>query len=417
MRLFIFLFLVLTILSCKTKSVSLKSLDEVKKFAFQEEDLKPYRTLRCNQPEFFIPDTNYPNLHPMRKLKVVFHIMNSSTRKYNYEGQQAIDYFSRMLEDANGRLGRNEKLNLPEGNDYPVYDPGYRYSLYKDPLNPEDNGFHFHYDDELYYFINKGANRNNFKREVIREYAIKPDSLINIFIMPHHPDSIASPTYPGYGSGIALGTSLKMAGIFESGAGPHAFSSILNHEVGHILGLTHSWLKNDGCLDTPQHPNCYGPSKDPPCDGAISNNMMDYNFAQIALSPCQIGKIHKNFARLRSKQRKLIDPTWCEYKEELSVSITDSVAWKGGRDLEGDLIIEKGAVLSIHCRVSMPPDSKIIVKPGGSLILDGAELHNACQLDWNGIEVQQKKELSGKIIIRNDIEIRDLARNDEQVKS
>jgi hypothetical protein len=408
MRLALFIIFVLTIVSCKKKSILLTTNDSIIASAIQQDPERVSGVFNCNKPEDYAPDPAYPTLHSKRLIKMVFHIMNATSRKYNYEGEKAITYFTSLLDEANNRLGRNEKLNLPVGNDYPVLDPGYRYELYKDPNVPKDDGFYFHYDDELYYFINKGVNKNNYKKDVIRKYAFKEDSIINVFVMPHHPDSIASPTYPGYGSGIALGTSLKISGIFESGAGPHAFSSMFNHEVGHILGLQHAWLKYDGCDDTPVHANCYGQTGVPPCDGVISNNMMDYNFAEIALSPCQIGKIHKNISRLTSKQRKLVQPSWCLYKKEMSVEISESLIWNSARDVEGDIIIKKGGSLTLKCRLSMPKASRIIVEPGGTLIINAAEIHNSCGDSWKGIELQTKMKNSGSIIIMGKPVIRDL---------
>lgn len=47
---------------------------------------------------------------------------------------------------------------------------------------------------------------------------------------------IQKPTGP-WAEGIALGNALKMTGILESKEGPESFDGLLNHEVGHILGL------------------------------------------------------------------------------------------------------------------------------------------------------------------------------------
>ena len=46
------------------------------------------------------------------------------------------------------------------------------------------------------------------------------------------------------------------------------------------------------------------------------------------------------------------------------------------KDLEGDLIINNGAELTIQCEVSLPKGAKIIVKPRGKLVLDGAHITN-----------------------------------------
>ncbi|MDV7393738.1 M43 family zinc metalloprotease, partial [Arthrospira platensis SPKY1] len=116
--------------------------------------------------------------------------------------------------------------------------------------------------------------------------------MLNIFLMPHHPDSVASPTYKPHFGGIALRNAVKVTGWYENGVSEWSVRYVLNHEIGHILSLMHTWAYNDGCDDTPHHPKCWNFTDEPPCDSLVSNNVMDYNAYQSAWSPCQIGKIH-----------------------------------------------------------------------------------------------------------------------------
>lgn len=77
----------------------------------------------------------------------------------------------------------------------------------------------------------------------------------------------------------------------------------LNHEIAHLLKVRHSWIPNDGCGDTPPNPNCWEfgasdttcPASAPNCCSDwsyLSNNLMDYNSYQPALTPCQIDRMH-----------------------------------------------------------------------------------------------------------------------------
>lgn len=350
----------------------------------------------CKEPLSYVPDEKYPLHSLFYQVNINFHFVDGLKGKNNFDLTDGIQYFKYMINNANDRLQENFKMNLPLGNTTKNIPPLYKYVIKPSPKIKNDNGFYHHRDKDpnVAFFLNKGDGQNNYSDEVFK-YAVEKDSILNIFVMSYPPDIMSNRSNEYYGAGIALGSCIKVGGIFQKGGPDWAYATLINHEIGHAFNLYHAW-QEDGCGDTPNHRNCYGDGI-PPCTGLASNNMMDYNNSQMAITPCQIGTMRMAMADNNSFQRKLLVPTWCNLDTSKTIYISDDVTWQGARDIEGDLIIKSGGKLHICCRLSMPQYGKITVEPGGKLILDNIILHNSCGKEWLGIEVLKKGRISGKV--------------------
>jgi hypothetical protein len=238
------------------------------------------------------------------------HPVNPNTATTGY------DYAQSLIYACNGHMDQSPVLNLAPGSSLTPIPKRIRWVL---------DGVYF--DRSTFY--RDGAAANGSPSHDYAPLCIRADSVINIFLV----EEINSP-YNTNGQLMAL---RGLRGYVFSGnqancntnaapnqmwavvaspwtnyiignMAPWQIASTVNHELCHLLGLNHphqssaySWGE---CADAPQHPNfpnivqCWNlndPSG-PYCNAQslVSNNLMDYNAFQSALSPCQIDIMQGN---------------------------------------------------------------------------------------------------------------------------
>lgn len=371
----------------------------------------------CNQWSSYTPDSLHPEFTPMRYVRINVHVMQDANGENNFQGAAGRKWIKEVIAYANDRLEHNTKMNLPHGNNTPVLPLPFRFVLTGDPKNPKDDGIYFHRDDSLFCMNKKahGKQLNSvYDSRQYQVYGVQKDTVINIFFIEHCPDSAKSPTYKASNDGIGTGNWAKLVGSYylwkrfrinEKGDtvrfAPWDAASLLVHELGHCLGLQHTWNQDDGCDDTPKNPGCWNVNEPPGCQD-VSNNVMDYNASKSAFSPCQISKICQRFYDNQGTRKYLV-PQWCSYDSSKPITIHsgETIEWNSSMDVYGDLIVENNATLTVHCTLSIPPGGKIILYPKATLILDGCVVTSRCSNSFEGIEMMIKKKWKPTIHLKN----------------
>lgn len=398
----------LVVYSCKSRQkIAISSFDLAEHV---NDDPSALPTL-CGPKESHAPDADFPEYTPERKVKVNVHFLYDEKGGLGLRKSDTKEFSTELIRRANGYLQKNVPMRLPVGNNMPVLPVQFQYVLTGDPDVPGDDGIYHHQDPTLCYFKydTKTKKNSHFNSDVYDKYGVQKGEVLNIFFLELHPDSIGKKNYKTP-KGIGGSRWVKMSSVNRqyqkkwinepdgaSTLGEFA-CRLLNHEIGHSLGLNHTWNSNDGCDDTPKNPNCWAPGHPKSCTEEMSsNNVMDYNKWSQAYTPCQLGRIHYNFAKLSSTQRNILIPEWCDYRKSAKLKINQNTEWFDSKDLQGDIVVESGAELTIHCRIALPAGATITVKPGASLTVVGGVITNLCGDKWGGINIESDGTKTGSV--------------------
>ena len=196
------------------------------------------------------------------------------------------------------------------------------------------------------------------------------------------------------------------------------------HEFGHNFGLDHTYNDEVTTISSPEFLwDVFGTATQPWCSApptnvcyhdawfdcnpydpsnTCTNNIMGGTMFSRHFSALQCGRIQR--ALQVSSLRHFA------YGEENppDLHITSNQLVDYTRRYYQDVIVDSGITLTITCQVEMSPNARLIVRPGGKLVVDGGTLTSACPGEmWQGIEVvgdrtkQQHFQYQGIVELKN----------------
>lgn len=171
----------------------------------------------------------------------------------------------------------------------------------------------------------------------------------------------------------------------------------LAHELGHILDLLHTYPGGGGganCNNNDEYlSDIFGPHPGTcehianwnadawdtgiPNHEKITNNVVGGNNDIRYESPMQAGQMHRSLA-VSSLRRHVL-----ESYSGIPLAITGNETWDFDIKLYRDIDVQPGATLTLACRVVMPAQGKIFVRPGGRLIIDGGTV--TAEANWSSM--------------------------------
>src|SRR5690554_1961233 len=235
----------------------------------------------------------------------------------------------------------------------------------------------------IIFRINRSFGNNFYS---FNKYHKTDSSAIHIYYVRNDDDcyQVGFGQAKGYGSNALI--------MVNPGSSPIQLNNVssgevglLAHELGHCLGLRHTmYPQTPSYIDDIFQPDENEAWK--PCnDSTISNNIMGYNTCRTYLSPLQIAEIHRYVNNYKVLKNTILE-TYSSTNNDVYITESD-VTWEDRKIIGSTLYIEPGAKLTIKCKVHFSSEGRVVIKPGGELVVDGGLLTNDYNEFWQGIQV------------------------------
>ena len=323
----------------------------------------------CLTPQSIPPSTKstyvYDPNGPVKVIRVNFHFISKTNGTGNFT-ETNDGYYNPTPRSYNGYMYADDMIKWCNEH-WNINEPLLHMPIPAVPALPKKIkfqlcGVYFHKSDSDYYTYDLAD--SNYP-----PYVENTGEVINIFITKEHR---TNPSAGGVAQGLGIGESTKIFeaySYYKTAIDSNAMwyvsvpRKVINHEVGHLLNLSHvvvnccgySTADCDGISDTPTSGWLidHGFNNDKPCCWdcpSKSNNLMDYSNTMGALSPMQIARVHENIDIPRLYYRN------CKFQTQ-SLNITNFSASKA----------------YIAKKVTIPSGYNIVVNNNQALFINAEE--------------------------------------------
>jgi len=353
----------------------------------------------------------------LKKIHVSFHFyqMNDGTGNW-----QDLSNWEEEFETIKGWVNQRLRYNNPAPN------PPLQYSL---PYpNLIDSKIEMVVDSMYFYpnttFYNGSHELSDLNSFIIGNYPERARSLmIHFYPWSHSSGQAAGASIGPNGSSALTAGSIVTNQIDPNSVGTYFLSSHLTHELVHSLGLGHTYDTQGhssfgsfiGASGIQRYQHCLKDNFDfcwDVFDSTFSthNQTAIYNCSQ-ACNTCYIishasenPELNnnnvmggKNDLRVSPLQMGIMQRTtvlqnvrdFVSGHTEIPHFVNSDETWDFSMKFYQNIVVKTGAKLTVKCEIQMSPQTKIIVEPGASLIIDGGIITNEryFNLLWKGIEV------------------------------
>ncbi|MBK7888661.1 MAG: T9SS type A sorting domain-containing protein [Bacteroidetes bacterium] len=223
--------------------------------------------------------------------------------------------------------------------------------------------------------------------------SIDPDKMnqMNIFFVGSNVGNLSGAAmFPSF-TNMNYNTGIIIYNKYFGGnpVGDFSTAASLAHELGHNLGLYHSYgpttcteSHKDYLWDLFGYSSVTPPlSSLCPFPTGASNDLMGSQQDCRYTSALQMGWMHRALAL--SSVRKYVK---CDVNYGGEFEITTAEDWDFDIRVYKNIRIKSGGVMNLTCNLVMSENSKIFVEEGGKLNVDGGKISSVCNM-WDGIEV------------------------------